>query len=120
VGDDGALGGGVSPPRKVTTQADLVKDYCVADTTATADSGADIDFSTSYVLVVAHVGFSSLGPLLVVGSETWVRVDGGGGCGGANPGTANTFYVVPNATEVKAQTCTTSCTCTGGPCDYPP
>jgi hypothetical protein len=97
-----------------------VKRYCVEDTTMNGDSGAAVDFSTSYLLVVAHVGFASQGPLLSVGSEVWVRVDGGGGCGGANPGTEISFYVVPNGTEVKSQICSTSCTCTGGPCDYPP
>jgi hypothetical protein len=116
----GGGGAGNGTVKRVTSEADLVKEYCVEMAGAGGDGGAGIDFATSYVLVVTHVGFTPSSPILSVGTDFWVRIDAGGGCGGANPGSESALYVLPNATQVKTEVCSTSCTCTNPPCEYPP
>jgi hypothetical protein len=123
------LPGAAASPQRLTTEAELLQAFCKVSTASdggTSDGGVDsgstssIDFATTDVVVATTYSFGATVPLVRVGTDLWLQLTGASGCGGARPAPRLSLYAVPKATQVKSQTCTTTCSCTGGPCALPP
>jgi len=112
----GAFNGSFPAPERYTREAELIAEHCDVESADAGVSSPAIDWGTSDVVVALMTDFSST-TMLARGGELWIRRSYTQ-CTGAASGAQRYFYVVPKGTELKVQSCTTTCTCTPGPCQF--
>jgi hypothetical protein len=104
-----------TPEKTFTTLAEFQAAACQPAGDVPA-SGTAIDFSTSDVVAVTVLG-SERPTLKQVGDARWVRRDQSM-CVGIAQGFGLAYYVVPKGKSVSVQSCTTTCVCGNGPCQF--